>query len=358
MLPLKSMRGRLRLKRMVSAHIRKKRGLEAWWLGRRWPRAQGWRSHGTRALIPSWPRGGLARFVGMLGLVCWAFAFASSAVRAQSEPAAGQPRKAPAETTPETQVLKAGLVGPKESPWWQVFSALDRTLRHQSKGEVALEPSALGLEVNEANLVAEAKFDILALTSTGACALDNQLCPRPGVKSAAKVLASPELAQRLAKQGWMLMGGGVAGSVHLFSTEAARAEKPATQASAWVMRGEEPLYLPFFKKRGASVVVAPLAEAPVLFKKRSPLIFASTPLAVVYFQWHPALKGYSDAPIGDFLAVTVLRQAAWTSLSAEGQTSLKEGFAKAHRILLNMLRKKSTESLNVLSSLGLEPGSL
>ncbi len=318
-------------------------------------------SGGAHALSRRRASGWAVRF-GLAGAVgVWALAFTGATVLAQPASARG-PQGGKSEDAsqpkPEPQVLKAGLVGPKDSPWSQVFSALDRTLRHQSKGEVSLELSPLGLEVDEVTLVSEATFDVLALTSTGACALDDGLCPRPGVKSAAKVLASPELAARLAKQGWVLLGGGVAGAVHLFSTEVAAEEKPSAPARAWVMRGEEPLYTSFFKKRGASVVVAPLAEAPVVLKKRSPLIFASTPLAVVYFQWHPELKRYSEAPIGDFLAVTVLRQAKWASLSPEGQRALKEAFAKANRILLSMLQKKSSESLNVLSTLGLKPAKL
>jgi TRAP-type transport system periplasmic protein len=161
-----------------------------------------------------------------------------------------------------------------------------------------------------------------------------------------------ELRAKLGEKGYVLLGWGDVGPIHLFSNTPvkSRADLLKTKLWEWV---DDPVSRAMFKRIGVRGV--PLGAPDVLPSLSTGMIDAAfgTPLAVLALQWHGKVKYMSAMQMGFALGATVITRRELDKLSpAEQQVLLADAKALEQKLLLQV-RSENDRALATLKKSGL-----
>jgi len=132
------------------------------------------------------------------------------------------------------------------------------------------------------------------------------------------------LSERLQAQGFELLGWGLAGWIHVFSTERVSSLADLKRLKLFVGAGDSEM-TQFWKRSGFRAV--PLSSTDILTGLKTGMIdvYPATPLAALSFQWFrdtPYMHGLGIAPL---VGATVFTARSWARLDAADQAALVAG---------------------------------
>jgi TRAP-type C4-dicarboxylate transport system substrate-binding protein len=265
---------------------------------------------------------------------------------------------APAQTT----TLKLATLAPDRSLWHQAIQQMASDWRKATSGRVSLTVFA-GTMGDEPTIVRKMRLNQLqaaSLTSTGLIAVDQafSVFGIPLFYDSYEELMhvvdrlTPTLAARIEAKGFVLVGWGNAGWVHVFSKARIESLEDLRRAKLFTTVGEE-VMRQWYLKNGFSPVA--LAPTDMLTSLETGMIDAipSTPLAALAFQWYQQTPFMLDIKLGPLVGATIITARAWNGIGEADRKVLREHAGRLDQRLRLEVPKQDAESIAEMEKRGL-----
>ncbi len=260
--------------------------------------------------------------------------------------------------------IKVATVAPDGSRWMQQMRAGAEEVKARTAGRVTLKFYPGGVMGNDAQVLRKIRIGQLqggAFTAGGLAEryaglnlygiplLFNSLDEIDAVRTQ----LDPELTAGLDRAGFVTFGFIEGGFANLFSNEPIRTVDDMRRKKVWVPEGDAISFLAM-ETMGLSPSVLPVTD--VLTGLQTGLIeitFAS-PVAALVLQWHTKVKYITDLPISYSMGVFAIEKAAFTALSADDQSVVREVMGRYCQQLDREAREDNRKAAEVLARSGLE----
>jgi TRAP-type C4-dicarboxylate transport system substrate-binding protein len=259
--------------------------------------------------------------------------------------------------------IKLSTMAPDRSLWHQAIQQMGSDWRKATQGRISLTVFA-GTMGDEPTIVRKMRLNQLqaaSLTVLGLTAID------PGFNVFSIPLfyesyeelqyvidqLTPALKTRLEAKGFVLLGWGNAGWVHIFSKHAIETLDDLKHAKIYLTAGDE-ITRQWYLKNGFSPVA--LAPTDMLTSLQTGMIdtIPSTPLAALAFQWYRQTPYMLDVKLGPLAGATVITSRAWGQISAADQALLLQHAARLDQRLRVDVPKQDDQSIGEMEKRGLK----
>lgn len=255
--------------------------------------------------------------------------------------------------------LRAAVLTPEGSIYTDLLKSALGAVRTETGGRVDSVVYTGGVAGVETEIIEKVRGGELDLAGTSDIALSN-LVPEMRVlnlpyfaqnhQEAAYLMEhlSDRVAERLEKQGLVLVGWGPLGPAYLFSKKPIQKSADLKGQRIWIY-SDDVMGKLFAEEAGGVVpVVLPWGDVRAGLEDGRLDIIYSVPLGAIAFQWYQLTKFVLDSPVAMVGSCVVLSKAAWERLSPKDRGSMLDVF---HRSRADFLRRASEDNTAALRGL-------
>lgn len=262
----------------------------------------------------------------------------------------------------QNTVLKLATLAPDRSLWHQAIQQMGSDWRKATSGRVSMVVFA-GTMGDEPTIVRKMRLNQLqaaSLTAVGLQAVD----PAFGVFGIPLFYDSydelmhvadqltPAIKARIEAKGFVLVGWGNAGWVHVFSKKRIETLDDLRHAKIYTTAGEETTRQ-WYLKNGFSAVA--LATTDMMTSLQTGMIDAipSTPLAALSFQWYQQTPFMLDVKLGPLVGATIVTARAWNAIGEDDRKLLLQQSDKLDQRLRREVPLQDEQSIAEMEKRGL-----
>jgi len=263
----------------------------------------------------------------------------------------------------DTIVVKLGTMAPEDTTWYNGLRQMGDRWSEISGGRVELKIYPGGVAGNEGAQVRKMRIGQLhasALSSLGLLDID----PAPQVTSMPMLIESyeeldhvmaglaPDLEQRLADKGFVVLNWGEAGWVYFFTKAPMRTPEDAKKIKVFCWEGD-PAAATAFRHLGFNPVVIPSVD--MIPSLQSGLIdgFPNTPLYALSTQWFALAPNMLDVPWAPLVGATLITQEMWDAIPAEYHAPFVQAAHEVGEELKTEIRRQDSKAITVMQKYGL-----
>ena len=231
------------------------------------------------------------------------------------------------------RVVKLASLAPAGSLWDKELKTMASEVQKRTDGRVAIRIYPGGIAGDDPDMVRKMRLGQLqaaSLTVDGLSELDKGFA----VFSVPRFFASfdelfrvahaltPVFADRLDKQGFVLLGWGYGGWVYWFTKTPVHSPQDVKKLKLFAWAGDNRM-VEWWKKNGYHPV--PLASTDIMTGLQTGMIEAlpAPPLAAVALQWYRQAPHMLDLPMGQLVGATVISKKAWEQLTPADQAAVR-----------------------------------
>jgi TRAP-type C4-dicarboxylate transport system substrate-binding protein len=260
-------------------------------------------------------------------------------------------------------VLKIATLAPEGSSWMRVLDSMGREINKRTEGRVKLRFYWGGSAGDERDAVRKLGHQLqgVVVTSIGLGMIQPAvrilevpfLIRNYGELDYVRKKLSDTFAKTFEDKGYVFLGWGEVGFVHLFSNAPfnSRADIANSKIWAWV---DDALTRALFNAMGVSGV--PLGVPDVLASLQTGVINAAygSPYSMIALQWHSKVKFMTAAKVSIGIGATVVTKKAFDKLTPGDQAIVRElAFAAADK-LVGTIRRDNQSAEAELSRAGIQ----
>ncbi len=262
-------------------------------------------------------------------------------------------------------VIKLATLAPEGSAWMNIFHEWARNVEAHTSGKVKIKFYAGGVAGDERDAVRKMRLGQLNAAAVTAIGLGL-------IQSEVRVLELPlmvktyaeldyvrntldaEFRKKFDEKGYVLLGWGDVGPMHLFSNLPLRSKADLLQTKMWAWT-DNPLVKTLFKQLGSNGV--PLGVPDVLTSLQTGLINAcyGSPLSMVALQWYTKVKFMTSMQLSMAIGATVITKRDWDKLPPDEQKVIMEDSKAMEKKLLCTIRTDNDKALASIKAAG-RPG--
>jgi TRAP-type C4-dicarboxylate transport system substrate-binding protein len=260
--------------------------------------------------------------------------------------------------------VKLATLAPDGSIWDQAVEEMGATWTEDTQGRVSLRVYPGGVAGDEQDVVRKMRIGQLqaaVLTVGGLVDLDEsfRLFTIPFFFQSYDELYSvldeltPLLRQRLEAKGYVLLGWGHAGWIHLFSKEPVAAIDTMKKTKFFVSAGDDRM-VQWWKDRGYRPV--PLSSTDILTGLQTGMIEAlpSPPLAALMLQWYRSAPNMLDLGFAPLVGATVIQAKVWNRIAEGDQVKLRAGAQDMETHLKKEVPRQDKDAIAAMEKRGLK----
>jgi len=258
-------------------------------------------------------------------------------------------------------VIKLATLAPEGSSWMNLFHEWGRNVETHSGGKVKIKFFAGGVAGDERDAVRKMRLGQLnaaAVTAIGLGLIQSEVrvleLPLM-VKSYAELdhvrnAMDAEFRKKFEEKGYVLLGWGDVGPVHIFSNTPIKSKADLSQW-AWT---DDPLVKTMFKQLGSNGV--PLGVPDVLTSLQTGLINAcyGSPLSMVALQWYTKVKYMTSMQLSQAVGATVITKRDWDKLTPDLQKVVLDDSKQMEQKLLKTIRADNDKALTSIKASGVQ----
>jgi len=266
--------------------------------------------------------------------------------------------------SPPKHVLKIATLAPQHSTWMKTLNKVGRDIKAQTHGEVAITYYPGGVMGDESAMVRKMRhgqLDGAAVTSVGLSDINPQvlMLQLPLLFRTYKELDRVRgamhgtFARLLADAGFVLMGWGDVGFVHLFSNVPVEKPSDLKGSKVWIWDADR---ISAEVMRVAGINAVPLGVPDVLPSLQTGVVdtFQTSPYAAVALQWYTKVKYVTDLKIAVSIGGSVLTEKAWNKLDDSHRQVIRGIADVEHKVLLEQIRADNRSAVTTLKNKGLQ----
>jgi TRAP-type C4-dicarboxylate transport system substrate-binding protein len=260
-------------------------------------------------------------------------------------------------------VIKVATLAPEGSSWMNLFHEWGRNVETHSGGKLKIKFYAGGVAGDERDAVRKMRLGQLnaaAVTAIGLGLIQSEVrvleLPLM-VKSYAELdyirnAMDAEFRKKFEEKGYVLLGWGDVGPVHIFSNTPLKSKADLAQTKLWAWT-DDPLVKTMFKQLGSNGV--PLGVPDVLTSLQTGLINAcyGSPLSMVALQWYTKVKYMTSMQLSQAIGATVITKRDWDKLTPDLQKVVLDDSKAMEQKLLKVIRTDNEKSLATMKANGI-----
>jgi TRAP-type C4-dicarboxylate transport system substrate-binding protein len=271
---------------------------------------------------------------------------------------------APAAHADDVKIVKIATLAPEGSAWMKQFHAFADVVLKRSNGKLKIKYYAGGVAGDERDAVRKMRLGQIngaAVTAVGLGLIQPEVraLELPFLLHGYDELdyvrgtLDAELRKKFEEKGYVLMGWGDVGPVHLFTNVPVKSKADLQQTKIWAWT-DDPIVRGLFQQLGLNGV--PLGVPDVLPALQTGLINAcyGSPLSTLALQWHTKVKYITSMVIAQSIGAAVVTKQTWDSLSPDLQKMVLEEGKVLEKNLLKISREDNETSLKKMKELGLQ----
>jgi TRAP-type C4-dicarboxylate transport system substrate-binding protein len=223
---------------------------------------------------------------------------------------------------------------PEGSIWDKGLREMGEAWRRDTEGRVALSLFAGGQQGDEPTVVSKMRLGTLqaaSLTILGLAHVDpaSHVFTVPffydGYDELHHVMdaLAPALASRLEARGFVMLGWGDAGWVHLFAKKPIRSLEDARRLPIYASAGDERM-VQWYKQNGFEPRALAFTDIPSSLATGLVEAVPVTPIAALFLQWYRSAPHMVDLGLGPLVGATVVTRKAWNGIDAADQAAVRE----------------------------------
>ncbi len=261
-------------------------------------------------------------------------------------------------------VLKVATLAPEGSSWMNLFHEWGRNIEAHTGGKLKVKFYAGGVAGDERDAVRKMRLGQLnaaAVTAIGLGLIQSEVrvleLPMM-VKSYAELdfirgAMDAEFKKKFEEKGYVLLGWGDVGPVHIFSNTPIKSKADLAQTKLWAWT-DDPLVKTMFKQLGSNGV--PLGVPDVLTSLQTGLINAcyGSPLSMVALQWYTKVKYMTGMQLSQAIGATVITKRDWDKLPPDQQKILVDDSKAMETKLLKTIRTDNEKALASMKQSGVQ----
>lgn len=261
------------------------------------------------------------------------------------------------------QVIKLATLAPDGSLWHKELKEMGEAWQEASGGAVSLRIYPGGVAGDESDMVRKMRIGQLHAASLSVIGLADIDEAFNGFQipfffdsweELYQVLdeLQPELAKRLEAKGFVLLGWGHGGWVHLFSSKPVRRLDDLKRLDIFTQAGDDRM-VQWWKDNGFHPV--PLATTDIMTALQTGMIeaLAVPPLAALALQWFRETPYMNDLGLGPLMAATVMTRRAWEGIPEENRDALRAAARRVDEHLRVEVPRQEAEAVEEMKKRGL-----
>lgn len=260
-------------------------------------------------------------------------------------------------------VLKLGTILPDGTIWSKMLKDQGAEWQQLSQGRVTLRVLA-GTQGDESTIIRKMRtagqLQAAALSAIGLGEID----PAFNVFSVPLFYDSydelvyvmdqlmPTLKSRLDAKDFVLVNGGIAGWVQIFSKKPIKNVSDLKAVKIFTSAGDDRM-VQWYKANGFNPV--PLAATDILSSLSTGMAEAvpTTPLTALSFQWYKQTPFMLDIGLSPLIGATIVTKKAWSEVSEPDRSKLIEAARRAEKRMRDEVPKRDESSITEMQARGL-----
>src|SRR5689334_18088954 len=251
--------------------------------------------------------------------------------------------------------LKIATLAPEGSAWMNLFHKWQAKVEQRSEGRIKVKFYSGGVMGDEKDVIRKMKAGQLsgaAITGIGLAMINPEVRALEAARTYAELdhareRLDPLLRKKFDEKGYLLMGWGDVGPVHIFSQRPIRSLEDLRQTKLWQF-GDDPLTKETFAALGLHGVPMGVPEVLPSLATGSIDAFFGSPLSTVALQWASHARYVSSAVIGMATGATVVTKTAWQAMDPKDQSILTEEAKTMEAEVTKQVRQDNTNAFEQL----------
>lgn len=259
--------------------------------------------------------------------------------------------------------VKMATLSPEGSPWDNIFRKMGQEWTQGSDGRVSLLIYAGGQVGDEADILRKMRFNQYhgaMLTVRALADIDEsfKVFQIPlffqSYRELEHVMADlgPLLKERLKKKGFIHLGWGYAGWVHVFTTKPVETVSDLKALKLWTSAGDDEA-VQSWKRSGFHPV--PLAATDILTGLQTGMVeaLATPPLAAMQLQYYRKTPYMMDLGLAPLIGAILITERAWNRIDEGDRAKMLEASGRAQAKLIETIPKLDETAIKLMASQGL-----
>jgi TRAP-type C4-dicarboxylate transport system substrate-binding protein len=254
-------------------------------------------------------------------------------------------------------VLKIATLAPEGTSWMKLFHDFQTKVEQRTEGRVKFKFYAGGVQGDEKDVIRKIRLGQLsgaAITGIGLSMIDPEVRALEAARSYAELDTArerlgPMLRKKFEEKGYLLMGWGDVGPVHVFSQRPIKSLDDLRLTKLW-MFSDDPMTKQMFESLGLHGVPLGVPEVLPALATGNVDAFFGSPLSTVALQWASHAKYVTSAVVGMATGATVVSKKAWGEITPADQQIIIDEGKKMEAELMKQIRKDNTDALEKLKT--------
>ncbi|MSP59129.1 MAG: hypothetical protein EXR72_02110 [Myxococcales bacterium] len=264
----------------------------------------------------------------------------------------------------DVKILKVATLAPEGSSWMKLFHEWATNIEKRADGKVKIKFFAGGVAGDERDAVRKMRLGQLsggAVTAVGLGLIQPEvrllelpfLIRNYDELDYLRGTLDVELRKKFEEKGYILLGWGDVGPVHLFTNIPVKSKEDLLKTKIWAWT-DDPIVKGLFGLIGLKGV--PLGVPDVLPSLQTGLIDAcyGSPLSTMALQWHSKVKFITSMVISQATGATVLSKKAWDELPPDVQAIVMEESKALQTKTLKQVRADNESALKKMVAQGIQ----
>lgn len=263
----------------------------------------------------------------------------------------------------EPRTIKIATLAPEGTLWMNLFHDWAKNVEQRTNGAVKARFQSGGAAGDERDIVRKMRLGqiggaVVTSIGLGLISPDVRVLEVPMLIRTydeldfVRTQLDGELRKRFDDKGFVLLGWGDVGPLHLFSNTPVRARADLSQLKLWEWV-DDPISRALFAKLGLRGVPLGVPDVlPALSTRMVDAVFG-TPLAVLGMQWHGRLPYMTSAYFGQAIGATVMTRKEFDKLSAAEKAIVLDEAHNLERKLQAQVRAENDRATATMKAKGM-----
>lgn len=258
-------------------------------------------------------------------------------------------------------ILKIASLAPEGSSWLKLFHQWQQSVETKSEGRLHIKLYPGGMEGDEKDMLRKIRGGALAgaaITAIGLSAITPEVrvlevCRNYAELDHAREKLDPLLRRAFEKRGFVLVGWGDVGPVHLFSKVPMRSLEDLQRGKLWLFN-DDPITRRGFEALGLHG--SPLSIPEVLTGLSTGLIdtYVGAPLSTLVLQWYLHSRYMTSAVIGQATGAIVIGKRQWDALEPRDRELLSATGREMQAAVTAQVRADNVKAWRTLQEQGMQ----
>lgn len=258
-------------------------------------------------------------------------------------------------------VIKIATLAPEGSAWMNQFRQLQQRVEQRTDKRITFKFYAGAVQGDERDVIRKMKLGQLsgaAITGIGL----SMIAPEVRALEAARTYEELDhvrarldalLKKKFEDKGYVLMGWGDVGPVHVFSQRPIRSLEDLRMTKLW-MWSDDPITKQVFAALELRGVPAGVPEVLPALSTGQIDAFMGSPLSSLALQWSAHARYVTSAVVGMATGATVLTKKVWDEIAPADRAILVEESRALEKSAMAEVRKENADAMEALKKRGLQ----